>query len=213
MTSHGLLSSSQDPLKCLFGGGGCGPCDFSVSSWSKSFFFPFWGTFIQLGGLLGQGLELGLGPGLDNKVSHPMSTFSIGFIVLDKHLIQGLSRPTARMLYYFEVFTRWSIFCLDSWKTLCGTGRRHWTLGSSSACRVPWGCWAGGCWSPSCAPRTPRCCHCTTPGRSSGRTAARRSGSGQPLAAPGESSCHSRRRLWRPPSARCCLQCSPQELF
>ena len=77
-------------------------------------FFPFWGTFIQLGGLLGQGLELGLGPGLDNKVSHPMSTFSIGFIVLDKHLIQGLSRPTARMLYYFEVFTRWSIFCLDS---------------------------------------------------------------------------------------------------
>ena len=29
-------------------------------------FFPFWVTFIQLGGLLGQGLGLGLGPGLDN---------------------------------------------------------------------------------------------------------------------------------------------------
>ena len=38
-------------------------CDFSVSPWSKSFFFSF------LGGLLfdlGQGLGLGLGPGLDN---------------------------------------------------------------------------------------------------------------------------------------------------
>ena len=29
-------------------------------------FFLFWGTFIQLGGLLGQGSGLGLGPGLDN---------------------------------------------------------------------------------------------------------------------------------------------------
>ena len=32
---------------------------------NPSFFF-FGGTFIQLGGLLGQGLGLGLGPGLDN---------------------------------------------------------------------------------------------------------------------------------------------------
>ena len=32
---------------------------------NPSFFF-FWGTFIQLGGLLGQGLGLGLGPGIDN---------------------------------------------------------------------------------------------------------------------------------------------------
>ena len=33
-------------------------------------FFLFWGTFIQLGGLLGQGpgLGLGLGPGLDNSL-------------------------------------------------------------------------------------------------------------------------------------------------
>ena len=31
-------------------------------------FFLFWGTFIQLGGLLGQGPGLGLGPGLDNIV-------------------------------------------------------------------------------------------------------------------------------------------------
>ena len=30
--------------------------------------FFFGGTFIQLGGLLGQGLGLGLGPGLDNKL-------------------------------------------------------------------------------------------------------------------------------------------------
>ena len=30
-------------------------------------FFIFFGTFIQLGGLLGQGLGLGLGPGLDNS--------------------------------------------------------------------------------------------------------------------------------------------------
>ncbi len=49
-------------------GRGCGPCDFNVSPGSKSLFFPFLGTFIQLGGLLGQGLGLGLGlgPGLDN---------------------------------------------------------------------------------------------------------------------------------------------------
>ena len=32
---------------------------------NPSFFF-FWETFIQLGGLLGQGLGPGLGPGLDN---------------------------------------------------------------------------------------------------------------------------------------------------
>ena len=31
-------------------------------------FFLFWGTFFQLGGLLGQGPGLGLGPGLDNKL-------------------------------------------------------------------------------------------------------------------------------------------------
>ena len=45
-----------------WGGWVGGPCDFSVSPWSKSFFFSFLGTFIQLGGLFG----LGLGPGLDN---------------------------------------------------------------------------------------------------------------------------------------------------
>ena len=31
-------------------------------------FLVFWGTFIQLGGLLGQGPGLGLGPGLDNCI-------------------------------------------------------------------------------------------------------------------------------------------------
>ena len=37
-------------------------------------FFLFCGTLIQLWGLLGQGLGLGLGPGLDNKIW----TLSIG---------------------------------------------------------------------------------------------------------------------------------------
>ena len=36
---------------------------------NPSFFF-FWGTFIRLGGLFGQGLGLGLGPGLDNYSVH-----------------------------------------------------------------------------------------------------------------------------------------------
>ena len=39
-----------------------------VSAHGQSFFFPFLGTFIQLGGLLGQGPGLGLGPGLDNYI-------------------------------------------------------------------------------------------------------------------------------------------------
>ena len=42
------------------------PGNFTVSPSSKSIFFLFWGTYIQLGGLLGQGPGLGLGPGLDN---------------------------------------------------------------------------------------------------------------------------------------------------
>ena len=40
-------------------------------------FFLFWGTFIQLGGLFGQGLGVGLGPGLDNSLSEAeLSTLS-----------------------------------------------------------------------------------------------------------------------------------------
>ena len=50
-------------LNCYWWGGV--PCDFSVSPRSKSFFFLGGGNFIQLGGLLGQGLGLGPGPGLD----------------------------------------------------------------------------------------------------------------------------------------------------
>ena len=53
--------------------------DFSVSPRSKYFFFPFWGTFIQLGCLLGQGLGLGLGPGLDNSIK--CIIFLIAFVV------------------------------------------------------------------------------------------------------------------------------------
>ena len=42
---------------------------------NPSFFF-FWGTFIQLGGLLGQGPGLGLGPGLDDN-KHIFHSFHI----------------------------------------------------------------------------------------------------------------------------------------
>ena len=46
------------------GGWGGGPCDFSVSPRSKSFFFLFLGDFYSTWGPVGQGLELGLGLGL-----------------------------------------------------------------------------------------------------------------------------------------------------
>ena len=45
-----------------------GPCDFGVSLRSKSFFFLFVGDFYLTWGLLGHGLGLGLGPGLDNSL-------------------------------------------------------------------------------------------------------------------------------------------------
>ena len=48
---------------------GGGPCDFSIlvsALGPNPSFFLFWGSFILLRGLLGQGLGLGLGPGLDN---------------------------------------------------------------------------------------------------------------------------------------------------
>ena len=54
--AHGILVSALGPNPSLF---------------------LFWGTFIQLGGLLGQGPGLGLGPGLDNymivnrQISYP----------------------------------------------------------------------------------------------------------------------------------------------
>ena len=57
---------------CGWGGGvgwwAGGPCDFGAAQGPNPFFL-FLRTFIQLGGLLGQGL--GLGPELDNfNVSH-----------------------------------------------------------------------------------------------------------------------------------------------
>ena len=55
-------------LKSCGVGGWCGVVAHvilvSAQGPNPSFFF-FWGTFIQLGGLFGQGL--GLGPGLDNN--------------------------------------------------------------------------------------------------------------------------------------------------
>ena len=45
---------------------GGGPCDFSVSPRSKSFFFSFFGGLLFD---LGQGLGLGLGPGLDKNTN------------------------------------------------------------------------------------------------------------------------------------------------
>ena len=71
-----LAHFSQSTPSCLKVRGG--PCDYSVSPWSKSFFFLFRGTFIQLGGLLGQGPGLGLGPGLDKNIDN---------IVLDYRLL------------------------------------------------------------------------------------------------------------------------------
>ena len=62
-----------------------GPCDFSVSPWSKSFFFPFGGTFIQLGDLLGQGL--GLGPGLESKILYFNILFQTSFFPELKSII------------------------------------------------------------------------------------------------------------------------------
>ena len=49
-----------------WGGGGVVAHVILVSALGPNPFFSFLGTFIQLGGLLGQGLGLGLGPGLDN---------------------------------------------------------------------------------------------------------------------------------------------------
>ena len=44
-----------------WGGGGGGPCDFSVSPKSKSLFLLFFRDLVGLGGLVGQGdLDLGL---------------------------------------------------------------------------------------------------------------------------------------------------------
>ena len=56
MVAHVILVSAQSP--------------------NLSFFF-FWETFIQLGGLLEQGLGLGFGPGLDKNCQ----TFSMAFVL------------------------------------------------------------------------------------------------------------------------------------
>ena len=83
-------------------GWGGGPCDFSVSPRSKSFFFFYWGTIIHLGGLFGQGLGLGLGPGLDNcwmdQGDHSrywtillLKVRLLGLLGLDSDLDQGLT--------------------------------------------------------------------------------------------------------------------------
>ena len=49
---------------------------------NPSFFF-YWGTFIRLGGLFGQGLGLGLGPGLDNYLSKNIFFYVEAFQIND----------------------------------------------------------------------------------------------------------------------------------
>ena len=68
---------------------GGGPCDYCVRPRSKSFFFLFLGTFIQLGCLLGQRLVPWLGPRLDKKVwqmSHLLWPPSPSLSVTKNHL-------------------------------------------------------------------------------------------------------------------------------
>ena len=47
----------------MLGVGGGGPCDYSVSPWSKSFFFPFFleGLLFNLGACWDKGLDLDQG--------------------------------------------------------------------------------------------------------------------------------------------------------
>ena len=61
-------------------------------------FFLFWGTFIQLGGLLGQGPGLGLGPGLDNNNHIYGVLFSTTILYLrnSQDLYQNLTHFTGR---------------------------------------------------------------------------------------------------------------------
>ena len=54
------------PRSCGVGGVVAHVILVSAQGPNPSFFF-FGGAFIRLGGLFGQGLGLGLGPGLDNK--------------------------------------------------------------------------------------------------------------------------------------------------
>ena len=57
---------------------------------NPSFFF-FWGTFIQLGGLLGQGLGPGLGPGLDNILLKSAQNKTTHYIFLHIRSTQELN--------------------------------------------------------------------------------------------------------------------------
>ena len=52
-------------------------------------FFLFLGTFIQLGGLLGQGLGLGLGPGLDNLKDSVQFEFGTVIGLLKREMESG----------------------------------------------------------------------------------------------------------------------------
>ena len=74
---------------------GGGPCDFSVSPRSQSFFFSFFGGLLFYLGL-GQGLGLGLGPGLDNK----SLCVSLNPPLKESRLI----RKNSRASYFIDVF-------------------------------------------------------------------------------------------------------------
>ena len=63
-----LFSRSTPSWLKVGGGVAVGWWTMCVSPWSKSFFYNFLGDSHSTKSLLGQGLGLGLGPGLDNKL-------------------------------------------------------------------------------------------------------------------------------------------------
>ena len=100
-----LALFDQSTPSCLkvIGWWGGGPCDYSVSPWSKSFFFPFLGDFYSTWGLLGQGPELGLGPGLDNFDYFSFMNFTAQSQKAPVSMREGISMAKkVKAVQYFE---------------------------------------------------------------------------------------------------------------